>query len=90
MKLKIALLGFGCVLMFLINLYFGAVHIPASEVTASLLGRLNPEETMSFIIIRNRLPQALTAFLSGVRYRSAGYFSKPHFAILSPDLRYWE
>ncbi|MDE6231669.1 MAG: iron ABC transporter permease [Muribaculaceae bacterium] len=65
MKLKIALLGFGCVLMFLINLYFGAVHIPASEVTASLLGRLNPEETTSFIIIRNRLPQALTAFLSG-------------------------
>lgn len=47
-----------------INIYFGAVSFPASDVTAVILGN-SDNEALEFIILESRLPQCVTALLSG-------------------------
>ena len=62
---SIILLVVVLVTLFASNLYFGAVHIPASAVTDILLGGKGERPSWSFILWENRLPQAVTAVLSG-------------------------
>jgi len=51
--------------LFLCNLYFGTVAVPARQVTAILLGKASERAVWDGIILQSRLPQALTALLTG-------------------------
>ena len=63
-KLIFTLLILCVAAMFLCNLFFGAVHIDASEVWNALKGN-DRDSIISYIIFENRLPQAVTALLGG-------------------------
>ncbi|MCR4994407.1 MAG: iron ABC transporter permease [Bacteroidales bacterium] len=56
----------------LANIYWGAVHIPATDVTQILLGHGGSQDAWSFIIWENRVPQAITAALCGAGLAVAG------------------
>ena len=51
--------------VFLLNIAFGSVNIPFSEVARALLGLEVEESAWSKIILKSRLPQAFTACLAG-------------------------
>ncbi|MDR0834342.1 MAG: iron ABC transporter permease [Candidatus Symbiothrix sp.] len=53
------------VILFLCNLFFGAVRIPATIVWDVLTGQTVERAAWAGIILQSRLPQALTALLSG-------------------------
>lgn len=69
--MRLILLSFLTVLLVIANLYFGAVSFPASEITSVLLGD-TADESLHFIILESRLPQALTALLSGAGLAASG------------------
>lgn len=52
-------------LLFLANLFWGSIDIPASAVWKCLLGESIEKASWQYIILENRLPQAITAMLSG-------------------------
>ncbi len=55
-----------CILiLFFGNLFYGAVHIPAGDIADILLGKEVERTAWSNIILQSRLPQALTALLTG-------------------------
>ncbi|MDR1764006.1 MAG: iron ABC transporter permease [Dysgonamonadaceae bacterium] len=58
--------------LFLCNLYFGTVSIPAREVTALLTGRGSERSVWANIILQSRLPQTVTALLSGASLAVCG------------------
>ena len=60
------------VLLFLANLFFGSVNIPCEEVLAMLFGGECEREAWRLILFETRLPQALTAILSGAAISVAG------------------
>lgn len=51
--------------LFVFNVLFGAVRIPAGDILAIVSGGVAERESWRFIILESRLPQALTAMLSG-------------------------
>ena len=51
--------------MLLLNVFFGAVSIPVSSVWSILCGGDDTNASWRFIILESRLPQALTALLTG-------------------------
>ncbi|GAP71379.1 Fe3+-siderophore ABC transporter permease component [Candidatus Symbiothrix dinenymphae] len=53
------------VILFLCNLFWGSVHIPASVVWDILTGQPAQRAAWAGIVLQSRLPQALTALLSG-------------------------
>lgn len=59
------LLGVGIVLLMMANLAMGSVSIPVSAVWQILSGHADAHPSWSFILWEARLPQALTALLSG-------------------------
>ena len=59
-------------LLFVANLFWGAVSVPASEVLGVLLGSAPEGSAWSLIVIGSRLPQAATAFLAGAALSVAG------------------
>jgi len=52
-------------MLFFLNLFYGAVSIPASAVTDSLLGKDPEKSVWANIVLQSRLPQAITALLTG-------------------------
>ena len=52
-------------LLFMLNLLVGSVHIPADEVVRLLTGHSGSNPSWQFIVLQSRLPQALTALLTG-------------------------
>lgn len=56
---------FGILILLVLNLFIGAVNIPAREVLSILLGTETAEQSRQFIVMQLRLPQALTAILCG-------------------------
>ena len=52
-------------LLFLANLFYGSVSIPASAVIDSLLGKELEKTVWANIVWQSRLPQTLTALLAG-------------------------
>ena len=81
MKARIALssLVLALAALFVANLYWGAVHIPADAVTRILLGGEAERPSWGFILWENRLPQALTAVLSGAGLSVAGLMLQTAF-----------
>lgn len=66
-------------LLFMANLVFGAVSIPAGEVLAILSGGDGCRESWRFIVLGSRLPQALTAALSGSALAVSGLLLQTAF-----------
>lgn len=60
-----AFLLFGITLLFFANLFIGSVHIPFDSVVDILQGKDIGKRAWGHIIWESRLPQALTALLSG-------------------------
>lgn len=60
------------VVLFFMNLFFGAVHIPVDTVFAVLTGNYTDNEAIKFIILESRLPQAFTALLAGAALAVSG------------------
>ena len=70
------------VLLFALNIFCGSIHIPASHVAGILLSAVcgeSSDDTLSFIIIQSRLPQALTAMLCGASLSVAGLLLQTTF-----------
>jgi iron complex transport system permease protein len=53
------------VILFLCNLFYGSVSIPAAQVMDILLGQGSDKTAWTTIILHARLPQAITALLAG-------------------------
>ena len=74
---------FGLLIVLLIsffaaNLFFGAIHIPAPEVVDAFLNR-SENEALRFIVVNNRLPQAITAMLGGAALAVTGLLLQTAF-----------
>ncbi len=63
--LRFLLLGLLTAVLFILNIFFGAVHIDASVVLDILTGYGIDDDPLNFIILESRLPQAITALLAG-------------------------
>ena len=63
----------------LMNLYFGSVSIPFTEVTSILFGNSNTNETAHFIILQSRFPAAVTAILCGAALSVCGLILQSYF-----------
>lgn len=59
-------------LLFIANLVFGAVRIPAGDVFSILSGSFEGRQSWAQIVLRSRLPQAFTALLAGASLATAG------------------
>ena len=69
---RLLLLSLSTIVLFVCNLYFGAVSFPVSDVSDVLLGHGASDEMLSFIILEGRLPQAITALLAGAALAVSG------------------
>ena len=65
LKTKFCLLVIVIIVLFALNLLWGAVSIPASDVLDILLGGEGQKPSWHYIVIESRLPQAITALLCG-------------------------
>lgn len=59
-------------LFFMVNLLIGSVHIPVKDIVKILLDKGNEPEIWQNIIIKSRLPQALTAVAAGAGLAVSG------------------
>lgn len=66
--------------LFIANLFLGAIDIPASEVLKVLMGDVAEKESWNYIIIQSRLPQAMTALLCGGSLAVSGLMLQTAFA----------
>lgn len=66
------------IILFIGNLYFGAVDIPMSEVSEILMGR-GTDEALSYIVAESRMSQAITALLSGAGLAACGLMLQTAF-----------
>ena len=76
---KIILLIIIAFVTMLMNLYFGSVSIPFTEVTSILFGNSNTNETAHFIILQSRFPAAVTAILCGAALSVCGLILQSYF-----------
>ena len=65
--------------LFVLNLLTGSVPIPANEVVRILLGDETQKASWQFIVLQSRLPQALTAMLSGAALAVSGLLLQTAF-----------
>ena len=61
----LSLLIVSIVLFFALNIMLGSVHIPAETVVNILFNMADEPEIMTNIILKSRIPQALTAMMAG-------------------------
>ena len=82
------MLPLGIVIMFLLNLYIGSVRIPLNDVINIFLGRFDGKESWRFIILENRLPQAITAMFCGGALAVSGLMLQTAFRnpLAGPDV----
>ena len=66
-------------LLFLLDIAFGAITIPAKDVFESLTGGKASKETWEYIIINYRLPKAITAILVGMGLAVSGMLMQTLF-----------
>jgi len=77
--IPILLLMVSTVALFLLNLLFGSVSIPLDATVGILFGNSNQSEVWRNIIIESRLPQAITALLSGAALAVSGLVLQTYF-----------
>lgn len=75
-------------LLFELNLTTGSVQIPFTDVMDILCGRFAGKESWQYIILENRLPQALTALLCGASLSVCGLMLQTAFRnpLAGPDV----
>ncbi len=66
-------------LTFVANLFWGSVHIPASEVWGALTGNASVPDGIRFIVLESRLPAAVTALLTGGALGVCGLLLQSYF-----------
>ncbi len=74
------LLAIAIVLLFIANLLFGSVHIPAARVWDILCGTPVERESWNFIIWESRIPQGVTALLCGAALAVSGLLLQTVFS----------
>ena len=77
--LRFLLLGLLTAVLFILNIFFGAVHIDASVVLDILTGYGLDDDPLNFIILESRLPQAITALLAGAALGVSGLLLQTAF-----------
>ena len=82
------LLPLGILFLFLLNLYIGSVRIPFNDVLDICLGRFDGKESWRFIVLENRLPQAITAMFCGGALAVSGLMLQTAFRnpLAGPDV----
>lgn len=68
----ITILAVITIILVIINLYYGSVDIPASSITKILMGEDVEKSSWTYIIIQSRIPQAITALLTGAALSVSG------------------
>ena len=76
---KIYLLIPLAVLLFIANLAYGSIDIPFGEVFNILTGGESSKSVWQFIVMESRLPQAITALLSGMSLAVSGLMLQTAF-----------
>ncbi len=76
--IRFIILGVVAALLFVANIFFGAIHIPAEEVVAALTGNTG-NEALRFIVVNSRVPQAVTAALGGAGLAVTGLLLQTAF-----------
>ena len=81
-------LTLGIVALFVANLLYGSVKIPAGEVFTILFGGESTHVSWSYIIWESRLPQAITALLTGAALAASGLMLQTAFnnPLAGPDI----
>lgn len=82
MKSKVTIFGLfiATAVLFVLSLYRGSVSIPVSAISDILLGRGCPDHpSWQYIILENRLPQAVTAILCGASLAISGLILQTAF-----------
>ena len=76
------------IVLFVANLLYGSVRIPANEVLGILLGNESTNLSWNYIIWVSRLPQALTALLTGTALSASGLMLQTAFnnPLAGPDI----
>ena len=79
---------FCVVVLFLANLLYGSVKIPTHEVFTILFGGESTQPAWQYIIWESRLPQALTALLTGAALSTSGLMLQTAFnnPLAGPDI----
>lgn len=67
-------------LLVVANLLWGSVHLDVAEVGRVVCGQADPQSTAAFIVLQSRLPQLLTALLSGAALSVCGLVMQTLFA----------
>ena len=82
------LLVLGIAGLLVASLFYGSVRIPATEVFDILFGGESEKSAWRHIILESRLPQALTALLSGAALAAAGLMLQTVFnnPLAGPDV----
>ena len=78
-QVKIILLALAIAGLFVANLMYGSVSIPAGEVFNILTGGTASRPSWAFIVIQSRLPQAITAMLCGASLAASGLLLQTYF-----------
>lgn len=79
MKRKLSLLVVLVLILFVLNMMVGAVNIPVRNVLNILMGGMGDRDAWRYIILQSRLPQALTAILSGGALAMSGLMLQTAF-----------
>ena len=74
------------VVLFFVNLVYGSVDIPLDTVVDILLGKETDKASWRFIVLESRLPQAVTALLSGMALSVSGLMLQTAFRNPLADL----
>lgn len=84
----ILLLVAGIIMLFAMNLIVGSVRIPLADVCDILFDKFDGKESWKYIIMENRLPQALTAMLCGASLAVCGLMLQTAFRnpLAGPDV----
>lgn len=84
----ILLLVAGIIVLFAMSLIVGSVRIPLADVCDILFDKFDGKESWKFIIMEDRLPQALTAMLCGASLAVCGLMLQTAFRnpLAGPDV----
>ena len=84
----ILLLVAGIIVLFAMSLIVGSVRIPLADVCDILFDKFDGKESWKYIIMDNRLPQALTAMLCGASLAVCGLMLQTVFRnpLAGPDV----
>ena len=84
----ILLLVAGIIMLFAMNLIVGSVRIPLADVYDILFDKFEGKESWKYIVMENRLPQALTAMLCGASLAVCGLMLQTAFRnpLAGPDV----